>query len=72
MLTPTEISEKVKTARRAALLSQEALAQKAGVTVRTVWNIESNATLPRLNTLGKIADALEIPRNELVPQEQSA
>lgn len=69
MLTPTEISEKVKTSRRAALLSQEALARKAGVSLRTIWNIESNATLPRLTTLGAIADALEIPRSELVPEE---
>ena len=69
MLTPTEISEKVRDARRQALLSQEALAKKAGVTTRTIWAIESNATLPRLTTLGRIADALEIPRNELVPEE---
>lgn len=72
MLTPAEVAEKVKTARRTALLSQEGLAQKAGVTVRTIWNIESNATLPRLSTLARIADALEIPRADLVPEEQSA
>jgi predicted ATPase/DNA-binding XRE family transcriptional regulator len=47
--------------RKAAGLSQEELAERAGVSVRSVTNIESGAThLPRTETLQLLAEALEL------------
>jgi transcriptional regulator with XRE-family HTH domain len=55
--------------RTRRLISQEELALKADVTVRTIWALEAGGTNPHFKTLRKIADALEIPHADLLAQE---
>jgi transcriptional regulator with XRE-family HTH domain len=42
------------------LWSQAELARRSGVAVRTIVNIETGQRLPRLQTMRRIADALEV------------
>ncbi len=51
--------------RKAAGLTQEELAEKAGVTVRTIQRIENNNSMPRAYTLRQIAEALGLSVQEL-------
>lgn len=53
------VGERVKLARQTRLLTQAALAAKAGVSVKTVSRIEQGEDAT-LTTLQKIADALAI------------
>lgn len=66
------LGEKVAVARRRKGLTQEKLADSAGVTVRTVQRTESGDSVPRPFTLKAIATALEIPFEDLVPAEPEA
>jgi len=56
--------------RKSKGLTQEELAEKAGVTVRTIQRMESNETLPRAYTLKKMAEALEVSLQELQKHDQ--
>ena len=47
-------------------LSQEVLADEAGVSLRTIQRIENNETVPRGDTLQKIAIALNTSPDEIV------
>jgi transcriptional regulator with XRE-family HTH domain len=47
------------------LWSQAELARRSGVAVRTVVNIETGQRLPRLLTMRRIADALEVDWTEI-------
>lgn len=51
--------------RKSRGLTQEELAEKAGVTVRTIQRIESGETEPRAYTLKRIAEALGLRWEEL-------
>jgi transcriptional regulator with XRE-family HTH domain len=52
------------------MLTQEELAEESGVGVATVRRIEGGDILePRFSTLRKLADALEVDRRELHPDE---
>lgn len=51
--------------RRSRGLTQEELAEKAGVTVRTIQRIESGETVPRAYTLKRIAEAVGVQWEEL-------
>ena len=62
----------IKARRQAALLSQEELAIKAGVTVRTIWSLEAGGTDPQFKTLRKIASALGIPAAEFIAPDEVA
>lgn len=42
------------------LWSQAELARRSGVAVRTIVNIETGQRLPRLQTMRRIAEALEV------------
>jgi transcriptional regulator with XRE-family HTH domain len=55
----------VRKARRDRDLSQEALADEAGLSAKHVGEIERANKDPRLTTVLKIADALELQSNEL-------
>ena len=55
------ISEAVRYARKSAKLSQEKLAQKAGLSVRTIRLLESGKGDPRESTINAICTALSIP-----------
>ena len=50
---------RVRTARLRLGLTQEALANRAGVDLRTVRNVERGVGVPRPRTLARIAGALE-------------
>jgi transcriptional regulator with XRE-family HTH domain len=59
--------EKLKTARRQALLTQRELANKAGVGITTVVRIEKNhIPEPRVATLRKLGRALEMDPRHLL------
>jgi transcriptional regulator with XRE-family HTH domain len=51
---------KLTEVRRSRLLSMRALAAKAGVSVRTINNIEMGYITPHLSTIGKLCEALDI------------
>lgn len=55
-----KISKKVKLERTKKELSQNELALRAGVDKNTIWKIETGQVSPTLQTLEKIAVALEI------------
>ena len=60
------IGEKLKEIRIKRLLTQEELAEKAGVSAATVVNVERNNQEPHFRTIRKLAKALDIDPTELV------
>ena len=64
------ISEQIKTLRRAKGLSQESLAENARINLRTLQRIEAGDTIPRGETLRLLAQALDVPVESLVPAPQ--
>jgi XRE family transcriptional regulator, regulator of sulfur utilization len=67
MSLPLKIAE----ARKNKGLTQEELAERASVTVRTIQRIESAESVPRSFTLKAIAQALDIPFEDLKLKESS-
>jgi transcriptional regulator with XRE-family HTH domain len=59
------ISEQIRTLRKSKGLSQEALAQQAGINLRTLQRIEAGNAEPRGETLRLIARALDVPIESL-------
>ena len=47
------------------LWSQSELARRSGVALRTIVNLETGARLPRLLTMRRIAEALEVEWTEV-------
>jgi transcriptional regulator with XRE-family HTH domain len=66
MLVVVYIGEKLKEIRTKRLLTQEELAEKAGVSAATVVNVERNNQEPHFRTIRKLAKALDIDPTELV------
>jgi transcriptional regulator with XRE-family HTH domain len=67
MLTVSTTGEKLKAARRQAMLTQGELAKKAGVGITTIVRIEKGyIPEPRVSTLRKLATALEIDPRQLL------
>ncbi len=62
----TEFGERVRTARLATGLSQEALADVAGVHRTMVGHVERGEATPTIRTVVRLADALGIDPAELV------
>ncbi len=54
------IGVRVKTARQIAKLTQQQLAEAADRSVEAISNIERGASLPPLDTLGKLAEKLNV------------
>ena len=52
------IGESIKSARKAAKLTQKQLAEKMGVTPQHISSYERDIKKPKFETLKKIADAL--------------
>lgn len=70
MLTVATLAERLKDARRRAMLTQAQLAEDSGVGVATIRRIEGgDITEPRFSTLRKLARALDVPPLELHPDE---
>ena len=60
------IGQQLKNARTRRLLTQEELADKAGVSAATVVNIERDNQEPQFRTIRKLAKALDVDPTELV------
>ncbi len=64
-----ETGEKLREARRLALLTQDELAKASGVGISTINRTECGKGLPRPHTLRRLAAALGIPARGLVSDE---
>jgi transcriptional regulator with XRE-family HTH domain len=60
------VGEKLKQIRTRRLLTQEELAEKAGVSAATVVNVERNNQEPHFRTIRKLAKALAVDPTELL------
>ena len=65
-----KIGTQVKKAREQALLTQEELAERAGIGTATLNRIEKDRVEPHFRTIRKIAKALGIDAKELIPEEE--
>ncbi|MEJ7693487.1 helix-turn-helix domain-containing protein [Daejeonella sp.] len=60
------LADKIKTLRTKAGMSQEQLAERSQLSLRTVQRIENGETTARGDTLKRIAAALDIPAGEFL------
>lgn len=63
------IAKKISETRKIKGLTQEEVAEKANINLRTVQRIESAENKPRGNTLKLICEVLEIDTNELLSED---
>lgn len=63
-------SSKLIKARQEKGWSQEELAEKAGVSLRTIQRIEAKEVRPRHSTLRLLADNLQVPFSEFMEEEK--
>lgn len=66
------IGEKINQIRKEKAWSQEDLAERSGLSVRTIQRIENNGSKPRPFTLQTLAKALEVEVSRLLKQEEKA
>jgi transcriptional regulator with XRE-family HTH domain len=71
MLTVATTGEKVREARRRAMLTQGELAEKSGVGITSIVRIERDQldTSPRVSTLRKLAAALDVDPRVLLADD---
>lgn len=62
------VARNVRLRRQALGLSQEELAEKAGLSVRYIGNIERNRQSASVRYLGKLAAALSVSPADLIAQ----
>ena len=62
--------EKLKTVRLSLNLSQSDLAEKTGISERSLYTYEQTGILPRSNNLRKLADALNVSVSYLLDEEE--
>jgi uncharacterized Tic20 family protein len=60
------LAQRVKDLRNRKGISQEVLAEKSGLSLRTIQRIENNETVPRGDTLKRLAIALDTSPDEIV------
>ena len=60
------VGQKLKAIRTWRLLTQEELAERAGVSAATVVNVERNKQEPQFRTIRKLAEALSVDPTELL------
>jgi transcriptional regulator with XRE-family HTH domain len=60
------VGERIRTARRAAGLTQEQLAERTDLSRNTIGNTERGNYSPRLDSLAMIAAAVRVPVSVLV------
>ncbi len=60
------VGDRLKALRVEQALTQEELANKAGVAANTVARLERNETEPHMSTIRKLANALDVVPAELV------
>lgn len=64
-----KIGVQVKRERERALLTQQELAERAGIGLTTLNRIENDHAEPHFRTIRKIAKALDINAALLIPKE---
>lgn len=64
------LADKIVDARKRQALTQEDLAERSGITLRTIQRIENAQTLPRSYTIKAIAEALNVPLADLLSQQE--
>ncbi len=70
IIAPVSLGDKVRALRRRKFMTQEQLAKVAGISHRTLVNIETNKVAePHFSTILKLADALEVEPSRLVNQD---
>ena len=67
-----DISEKLKTARLKANLSQKALGDKLGMSQQMIAQYESGKRKPKIETLRRIADALGVGWEAFMSEDEKA
>ncbi|MCL5128919.1 helix-turn-helix domain-containing protein [Algibacter sp. L4_22] len=65
-MTRGKLAQKVKELRKGKALSQEELAKKSGLSLRTIQRLENGETEPTGETLKRISSELNITLNELI------
>ena len=70
MLAVVKIGERLRDARVRRALTQQELAEKAGVGANTVARLERNETEPHMSTLQKLAHALGVDPSTLIPDKE--
>ncbi len=65
-MTPAKVAMRLKQLRHRRGLTQQALAEKARLSLGYVARLEIGRHDPKLSTLAKIAKALKVPVTELV------
>jgi transcriptional regulator with XRE-family HTH domain len=60
------IGEKLKEIRTRRFLTQEELAERAGVSPATIVRVERNQAEPHISTMRKLARALDVDPTELL------
>ncbi|MGW2511254.1 helix-turn-helix domain-containing protein [Streptomyces scopuliridis] len=63
------IGEQIRAARKNAGLSQQTVAERAGISLDNYGRIERGQASPTLDTLLGIADAIDVPLAHLVREE---
>jgi transcriptional regulator with XRE-family HTH domain len=61
----------LRDARERALLTQEELAEKSGVTVSTISRLENGLQAARISTIRKLASVVETTADNLIDWERS-
>ena len=62
----SDIGNKIKSERLNKSLKQKELAVRAGISISYMSDIERGRTIPSIQTLKKISDALDIKASELI------
>lgn len=70
-MDPQDIGNRIRSLRRLAKLSQEALSERAGIDRTTLAKIETGSRLPDLATLVRIADALGVSTSSIVDKVEA-
>jgi len=65
MIDFKDISHRLRKARRARGLTQEEVAENAGLSVAYIGQIERSERIPALKSLFRIINSLEIPASEI-------
>ncbi|HVW98192.1 MAG TPA: helix-turn-helix domain-containing protein [Mucilaginibacter sp.] len=61
-----DLAKKIKEIRNRKGLSQEQLADKSGLSLRTIQRIENGESVPRGDTLRRLAEALQVSPDEFL------
>jgi transcriptional regulator with XRE-family HTH domain len=65
------LGEKLSRLRKSKGLSQESLAEKSNISLRTIQRIESGTATPRPYTLKTLAETLEVPVEQLSTSQEN-